>query len=212
MIKLENIGKLNGVKIADWTCYMVEERKDHYTMLFESSTTTGVITQFRLFKEDQIKGLWTLKAKMDNRTMVVSQFQTNSFGDTQSLTKDEFQTFDAFCRTLTRTLHKFNDILRNGINVPTTYHTSSLATVTGRINSGGHSFGGFQIPKPPPVSHPQWYVSEEMESKPKMPTMWETFKEMIKWDKWINILFPMKTAIEQVIPKKKKITAKKAAY
>ena len=42
--------------------------------------------------------------------------------------------------------------------------------------------------------------------------MWETFKEMIKWDKWINILFPMKTAIEQVIPKKKKITAKKAAY
>ena len=55
MIKLENIGKLNGVKIADWTCYIVEERKDHYVMLFESATTTGVITEFRFFKKLKLK-------------------------------------------------------------------------------------------------------------------------------------------------------------
>lgn len=210
MIKLENIGKLNGVKIADWTCYMVEEHKDHYTMLFESNMSTAVITQFRLFKEDQIKGLWTLKARMDNRAMVVSQFQTNSITDTQSLSKDEFKTFDAFCRTLATTLHKFNDILRHGIvsHGPSAFHTASLSTVTKRIN-GGHSFGGHQIPKPPAMSAPNWYVPKE---EVKKPTMWETFKEMVGWDKWINILFPMKQTIEQVIPKKKKITAKKAAY
>ena len=212
MIKLENIGKLNGVKIADWICYMVEEHKDHYTMLFESRTTTAVITQFRLFKEDQIKGLWTLRARMDNRANVVSQFQRQSINDTQAITKDEFQTFDAFCRTLARTLKKFDDILKYGIG---TYHTASLskphffhnpqqphphlgsaasvASVTKRINGG----------------QPNWYVPKE---EVKKPTMWETFKEMVGWDKWINILFPMKTAIEKVIPKKKKITAKKAAY
>jgi len=208
MIKLENIGKLNGVTIADWTCYIVEERKDHYVMLFESATTTGVITEFRLYKEDQIKGLWTLKGKMDVRNMVVSQFQTNSISDTQALSKDEFQTFDAFCRTLARTLKKFDDILKYGIS---TYHTASLSTVASRIN-GGHQFGGHQIPKPPPISTPNWYVSQEEVKEVKLPTLWETFKEMVKWDKWINILFPMKQTIEQVIPKKKKITAKKAAY
>ncbi len=206
MIKLENIDKLNGVNIGEWTCYMVEEREDHYTMMFELRGNTAVITQFRLFKEDQIKGLWTLRARMDNRAMVVSRFQTQPINDTQALSKDEFQTFDAFCRTLARTLHKFNDILSIGIP---TYHTSSLSTVTKRINGGGHSFGGYQIPKPPAISQPNWYVPKE---EVKKPTMWETFKEMIGWDKWINILFPMKQTIEQVIPKKKKITAKKAAY
>ena len=110
MIKLENIDKLNGVNIGEWTCYMVDERKDHYTMMFELRGNTAVITQFRLFKEDQIKGLWTLRARMDNRAMVVSRFQTQPINDTQALSKDEFQTFDAFCRTLARTLHKFNDI------------------------------------------------------------------------------------------------------
>lgn len=208
MIKLENIDKLNGVNIGGWTCYMVEERKDHYTMMFESNMSTAVITQFRLYKEDQIKGLWTLRARMDNRAMVVSKFQTQPINDTQALTKDEFQTFDAFCRTLARTLNKFDDILKYGIS---TYHTASLSTVASRIN-GGHQFGGHQIPKPPAISQPNWYVSQEEVKEVKLPTMWETFKEMVKWDKWINILFPMKQTIEQVIPKKKKITAKKAAY
>lgn len=195
MIKLENIGKLNGVKIADWTCYMVEERLDHYTMLFESNMSTAVITQFRFFKEDQIKGLWTLKARMDNRAMVVSKFQTQAITDTQAISKDDFQTFDAFCRTLGTTLHRFNDILRHGIP---TFGTSSLAgphlhnpqqphphlgsaatitSVSKRIN-GGHSFGGHQIPKPPAMSAPEWYVHKE---EVKKPTMWETFKEIF-WD------------------------------
>lgn len=210
MIKLENIHKLDGVNIGEWTCYMVEERKDHYTMMFELRGNTAVITQFRLFKEDQIKGLWTLRARMDNRAMVVSKFQTQPIKDTQALTKDEFQTFDAFCRTLARTLKKFDDILKYGIvsQGPSAFHTASLSTVTKRIN-GGHSFGGHQIPKPPAMSAPNWYVPKE---EVKKPTMWETFKEMVGWDKWINILFPIKTTIEQVIPKKKKITAKKAAY
>lgn len=210
MIKLENIHKLDGVNIGEWTCYMVEERKDHYTMMFELRGNTAVITQFRLFKEDQIRGLWTLRARMDNRAMVVSKFQTQPITDTQAITKDEFQTFDAFCRTLARTLKKFDDILKYG-NVshgPSAFHTASLSTVAKRIN-GGHSFGGHQIPKPPVMSAPNWYVPKE---EVKKPTMWETFKEMVGWDKWINIVFPMKQVVEQVIPKKKKITAKKAAY
>ena len=150
MIKLENIGKLNGVKIADWTCYIVEERKDHYVMLFESATTTGVITEFRLYKEDKIKGLWTLRGKMDVRNMVVSQFQTNSISDTQAITKDEFQTFDAFCRTLAKTLKKFDDILKYGIS---TYHTASLSKPH-LYNPKQPGSYGTTIPKPPAMSQP----------------------------------------------------------
>jgi hypothetical protein len=209
MLKLQNIDKLKGVVVGGWTCYMVEEHKDNYTMLFQPQMfAPGVIVQFRLYKEDQIKGLWTLRGMLRNNNSALSGFGHNH-NTTDAILFEDMKTPENFCRVLMKPLHKFNDMLRVGIP---TYHTSSLATVTKRINGGGHSFGGYQIPKPPPVSHPQWYVSEETESKPKMPTMWETFKEMIKWDKWINILFPMKTAIEQMIPKKKKITAKKAAY
>jgi len=212
MIKLENIDKLNGVKIGDWTCYMVEERKDHYVISFESATTTGVITEFRLYKEDKIRGLWTLRGKMDVRNMVVSQFQTNSISDTQAISKDEFQTFDAFCRTLAKTLKKFDGISKYGIS---TYGTSSLASKPRMYNPQqphphlGSAASVASVTKDINGGEPDWYVPKE---EVKMPTIWETFKEMIGWDKWINILFPMKQTIEQVIPKKKKITAKKAAY
>ena len=210
MLQLENINKLESKLIGEWMCYYVSEEHYYYRILFDSMTATGIRAEFHLYKEDQIKGLWTLSGKLDNKANVVSALQTNPIRDVQALSIDELRTPDMFCAALGRSLFKFNQMLLLGIP---TYNTSSMASaVARRINSGGHSFGGYQIPKPPPVSQPQWYVSEETESKPKMPTMWETFKEMIKWDKWINILFPMKTAIEQVIPKKKKITAKKASY
>ena len=202
MLNLQNIDKLKGVVIGGWTCYMVEEHKDNYTMLFEPNIfAPGVIAQFRLYKEDQIKGLWTLRGMLRNNKSALSGFGHN-YNTTDAILFEDMKTPENFCRVLIKPLHKFNDILRVGIP---TYHTSSLATVTKRIN------GGHQIPKPPTVSQPQWYVSEEM-AEVKKPTMWETFKEMVKWDKWINIVFPMKQAIEQVVPKKKKITAKKAAY
>ena len=222
MIKLENIGKLNGVKIADWTCYIVEEHKDHYTMLFESNMSTAVITQFRLFKEDQIKGLWTLKARMDNRAMVVSQFQTNSITDTQALSKDEFKTFDAFCRTLATTLHKFNDILRHGIP---TYNTSSLSKPH-LYNPKQPGSYGTTIPKPPAMSAPNWYVPAE-----KKDDHLETFGKYLKYTFWDNTpmgwlwkkIFGKNTKAKQApphftnqlghqIPMKRTLTAKKAAY
>ena len=230
MIKLENIGKLNGVNIGDWICYMVEEHKDHYTMLFESRTTTAVITQFRLFKEDQIKGLWTLRARMDNRANVVSQFQRQSINDTQALCKDEFQTFDAFCRTLARTLKKFDDILKYGIG---TYHTASLskphlhnpqqphphlgsaasvASVTKRINGG----------------QPNWYIPKEEESNNEH---LESLGKFIKYTFWDNTpmgwmwrkLFGTNKKAKQApphftnqfghqIPMDRPLRAKKAAY
>jgi len=210
MLQLENINKLESKLIGEWMCYYVGEEHEYYRILFDSMTATGIRAEFRLYKEDQIKGLWTLSGKLDNKANVVSALQTNPIRDVQALSIDELRTPDMFCAALGRSLFKFNQMLLMGIP---TYNTASMASaVARRINSGGHSFGGFQIPKPPPISTPhtpQWYVKEE---EVKLPTMWETFKEMVKWDKWINIVFPMKTAIEQVIPKKKKITAKKAAY
>jgi hypothetical protein len=64
---------------------------------------------------------------------------------------------------------------------------------------------------PPHIQNiPKWYVGEP---QLKPPTMWETFKEMVKWDKWINIVFPMRTAIKDILPTPtKKLKAKKAAY
>ena len=227
MIKLENIGKLNGVTIADWICYMVEEHKDHYTMLFECRTSNAVITQFRLFKQDQIKGLWTLRARMDNRAMVVSKFQTQPITDTQAITKDEFQTFDAFCRTLARTLHKFNDALKIGIP---TYNTSSLASKPHLHNPQqphphlGSAASVASVTKSINGGQPNWYVPKE---EVKKPTMWETFKEIF-WDStpmgWIwRELFGTNKKAKQApphftnqfghqIPMKRTLTAKKAAY
>ena len=209
MLQLENIHKLDGKLIGEWMCYYVGEEGEYYRILFNPMTTTDIRAEFRLYKEDQIKGLWTLSGKLDNKANVVSALQTNPIRDVQALSIDELRTPDMFCAALGRSLFQFNEMLRVGIPtqwIPKTYNTSSLAR---RINGGGHSFGGHQIPKPPPISAPQWYVKEE---EVKLPTMWETFKEMVKWDKWINIVFPMKQAIEEIIPKKKKITAKKAAY
>lgn len=205
MLQLENIHKLNGKVIGDWQCYHASEQSDYYIMNFEL-LGRNINAEFRLYKEAEFEGIWKLKAIFENRGIMAGSYNSKSIVDFQSVTKDDLITSDRFCYTLGRSLSNFNQMLSMGIP---TYHTASLSTVTRRINGGGNSFGGHQIPKPPPISAPNWYVPKE---KVKMPTMWETFKEMVKWDKWINILFPMKQAVEQVIPKKKKITAKKAAY
>lgn len=206
MLQLENIHKLDGKEIGDWKCYHASEQSDYYIMNFEL-LGRNINVEFRLYKEAEFEGIWKLKATFENRGIMTGSYNSNSIVDFQSVTKDELITSDRFCYTLAKSLSKFNQILLMGI--PTHHTTSMASTLSRRINGGGHSFGGHQIPKPPPISTPQWYVKEE---EVKMPTMWETFKEMVKWDKWINIIFPMKQAIEEIIPKKKKITAKKAAY
>jgi hypothetical protein len=208
MITIENIHKLNGKEIGDWRCYHASEQSDYYVINFELIGRI-MIVEFRLYKEAESKGVWELKATFQHRGVLAGPYHSNSNVYFQSVTKDDLITSDRFCEALGRSLSKFDRMLQMGIP---TYNTSSLSTVTRRINGGGHSFGGYQIPKPPPISTlhtPQWYVPKE---ELKNPTMWEIFKEMVKWDSWINILFPMKSAMEQVIPKKKKITAKKAAY
>ena len=214
MLKLENIDKLKGVNIGGWMCYMVEEHKDHYTMMFELTQTQTIITQFRLFKEDRTKGIWELRARMDSRHVLAGQFHSNSYNDVQTICKGDLLSPDAFCRVLMKTLHRFNDILRYGFNP---YHTSSLVSMPYSHNPTqphphlGSAASIASVTKSINGGQPNWYVSEE-EVKVTKPTMWQTFKEMVKWDKWINILFPMKQTIEEVIPKKKKITAKKAAF
>jgi len=47
--------------------------------------------------------------------------------------------------------------------------------------------------------------------------LYETFKEIVNWDKWIGILFPIKKSYDAVKEfyeekKPKKIRAKKAAF
>lgn len=208
MLQLENIHKLDGKLIGDWRCYHASEQLEYYVINFELMGRT-MFVEFRLYKEAEFEGIWKLKANFQNRGIMAGSYHSNSIVDFQSVTKDELITSDRFCAVLGGSLSKFNQMLQMGIP---THHTSSIAsTLSRRINGGGHSFGGYQIPKPPPISTihaPQWYAPKE---ELKNPTMWQTFKEMVKWDKWINIIFPMKQAIEQVIPKKKKITAKKAA-
>ena len=204
MITIENIHKLDGKFIGNWRCYHASEQSDYYVMNFELMGRT-MFVEFRLYKEAEFEGGWKLKATFENRGIMAGSYHSNSIVDLQSVSKDELITSDRFCEALGRSLSKFNRMLQMGIP---TYNTSSLSTLTRGIN-GGHLFGGSSIPKPPPIPAPKWYVPKE---ELKNPTMWEIFKEMVKWDSWINILFPMKTAIEQVIPKKKKITAKKAAY
>ena len=206
MLQLENIHKLDGKEIGDWRCYHASEQSDYYLMNF-NLLGRNIIAQFRLYREAEFDGVWKLKATFENRGIMAGSYNSKSIVDFQSVTKDDLITSDRFCYTLGRSLSNFNQMLSMGIP---THHTSSMAsTLSRRINGGGHSFGGYQIPKPPPISAPQWHFPKK-EVKP--PTMWETFKEMVKWDKWINIIFPMKQMVEEVIPKKKKITAKKAAY
>ncbi len=85
MLQLENIHKLDGKLIGDWKCYYVGEEGEYYRIFFDSMTTTDIRAEFRLYKEDQIKGLWTLSGKLDNKANVVSALQTNPIRDVQAL-------------------------------------------------------------------------------------------------------------------------------
>jgi hypothetical protein len=97
----------------------------------------------------------------------------------------------------------------------------STASLSSNKFVGNGMYGspfGKTIPKPPPISNgaPNWYVSES-ETELKKPTLWETFKEMVNWNKWITILFPIKQSYDAVKElyeekKPKKIRAKKAAF
>jgi hypothetical protein len=193
MLKLENINKLEGKMIGTWRCIQVNEQPSCYRIIFEErDNSMPIIAEFLLYRKDGVKGMYNLKGSLDINAGVVTKLQTTPIRDIQSLQIDELKTPETFCRVLGRSLFQFNEYLRHGIP---TYNTSSLASkphlhnpqqphphlgsaasaVTRRIN-GGYSFGGHQIPKPPAMSAPEWYVSKE---EVKKPTMWETFKDMI---------------------------------
>ncbi len=126
------------------------------------------------------------------------------------VTRAELHTPMEFIRVLTQPLRVFEKDMEINIQRKM-FNTSSFAS---------NKFVGRGAPTSPfvpsrkftqnltPNSAPDWYVSKD-ELKP--PTMWETFKEMVKWDKWINILFPMRTVEKDILPTKK-LKAKKAAY
>jgi hypothetical protein len=110
-------------------------------------------------------------------------------------------------------------IFEKDIEVRMTRKLFSTASLSSNKFVGNGMYGspfGKTIPKPPPISNgaPNWYVSE---SEVKKPTLWETFKEMVNWNKWISILFPIKQSYDAVKElyeekKPKKIRAKKAAF
>jgi hypothetical protein len=206
MLKLENIDKLVGSQWNNWICsgaFPLPNGLGHgYELDFKNHSIQGAVI-FHLYNKEHSPGRYTMTAEAWVTYGVSSG--NKIAGDVLRPAKSNLLSKDDFMAFIQPILFRFENDIR--LHNAKSYNTASI--VARRINGGQSSFGGHQIPKPPPISAPSWYVPKE-EVKP--PTMWETFKEMVKWDKWINILFPMKTAIEQVIPKKKKITAKKAAY
>jgi hypothetical protein len=124
------------------------------------------------------------------------------------VTRAQLQTPMEFVRVLTRPLRVFDKDMEINIQRKM-FNTSSLASnkFVGR-GAPTSPFGKRNLMPPHIQNMPKWYVGEP---NPKPPTMWETFKEMVKWDKWINIVFPMRTAIKDILPTKK-LKAKKAAY
>lgn len=86
------------------------------------------------------------------------------------------------------------------------FHTASLNTAIGITKNSNYGSGaqsiGVQKNRYGGQTKPQWYVSEEKLPELKKPTMWETFKEMVKWDKWVDI-FPI-IGLSHIFSKKEK--------
>jgi hypothetical protein len=217
MLKLENIDKLIGHKLYDWECTDVIDEDDKYTIRFRSSSYRAYEIEFHLIKHDDIaKGLYQLDGELYER----SSLGRMRFGFTSNnVTRGELQSKTDFLIVLKTPIR----IFEKDIEVRMTrkaFNTSSLSS-NKFVSRGmyGSPFGK-TIPTPPPISWhgiikaPNWYVSE---SKIKKPTMWETFKEMVNWDRWVGILFPIKQSYDTVKElyeekKPKKIKAKKAAF
>jgi hypothetical protein len=217
MLKLENIDKLIGHKLYDWECTDVVDESDKYTIRFRSSSYRAYEIEFHLIKHDDIaKGLYQLDGELYER----SSLGRMRFGFTSNnVTRGELQSKTDFLIVLKTPIR----IFEKDIEVRLTRKAFNTASLSSNkfVSRGmyGSPFGK-TIPTPPPISWhgiikaPNWYVSE---SKIKKPTMWETFKEMVNWDKWVGILFPIKQSYDTVKElyeekKPKKIKAKKAAF
>ncbi len=213
MLKLENIDKLIGHKLYDWECTDVVNEADEYTIRFRSSSYSVYEIEFHLIKHDDIaKGLYQLYGELyESSGFSRMKIETTS----NNVTRGELQSKTDFLIVLKTPIR----IFEKDIEVRMTrkaFNTSSFASNKIVGNGMYGSPFGKTIPTPPPISNsePNWYVSE---SEIKKPTMWETFKEMVNWDKWIGILFPIKQSYDAVKElyeekKPKKIKAKKAAF
>jgi hypothetical protein len=213
MLKLENIDKLIGHKLYDWECTDVIDEDDEYIIRFRSSPYPSYEIEFQLNKHDDVaKGLYQLDGGLYERSSLGRmriEFTSNN------VTRGELQSKTDFLIVLKTPIR----IFEKDIEVRMTrkaFNTSSFASNKFVGNGMYGSPFGKTIPTPPPISNsePNWYVSE---SEIKKPTMWETFKEMVNWDKWIGILFPIKQSYDAVKElyeekKPKKIKAKKAAF
>ena len=216
MLKLENIDKLIGHKLYDWECTDVIDEDDEYIIRFRSSPYPSYEIEFQLNKHDDVaKGLYQLDGGLYERSSLGRmriEFTSNN------VTRGELQSKTDFLIVLKTPIR----IFEKDIEVRMTrkaFNTSSFASNKFVGNGMYGSPFGKTIPTPPPISWrgaPGWYVSES-ETKLKKPTLWETFKEMVNWDKWIGILFPIKQSYDAVKElyeekKPKKIRAKKAAF
>ncbi len=208
MLQLQNIDKLIGTSILNWECVNVSDALGTYLITFKPRGNSIYTAEFLLNRDDShLRGIY----KVDGMLYESTGFSNVLIGNfNMHVTRAELHTPMEFIRVLTQPLRVFEKDMEINIQRKM-FNTSSFAS---------NKFVGRGAPTSPfvpsrkftqnltPNSAPDWYVSKD-ELKP--PTMWETFKEMVKWDKWINILFPMRTVVKDILPTKK-LKAKKAAY
>jgi hypothetical protein len=197
MLQLQNIDKLIGTSIMGWECVNVSDAMGSYLITFKPRGNSIFTAEFLLNRDDShLGGIY----RVDGILYESTGFSNVNIGNLyMEVTRAELQTPMEFVRVLTRPLRVFDKDMEINIQRKM-FNTSSLAS---------NRFVGKTTLMPPHIQNmPKWYVDEP---NLKPPTMWETFKEMVKWDKWINILFPMRTVIKDILPTKK-LKAKKAAY
>ena len=208
MLQLQNIDKLIGTSIMNWECVNVSDALGTYLITFKPYGNSIFTAEFLLNRDDShLKGIY----RVDGILYESTGFSNVNIGNLDMhVTRAQLQTPMEFVRVLTRPLMVFDKDMEINIQRKM-FNTSSLASnkFVGR-GAPTSPFGKTNLMPPHIQNMPKWYVDEP---NLKPPTMWETFKEMVKWDKWINIVFPMRTAIKDILPTPtKKLKAKKAAY
>ena len=209
MLQLQNIDKLIGTSILNWACVNVSDAMGTYLITFKPYGNSIFTAEFLLNRDDsRLGGIYRVDGILYESTGLGN---VNIGNLDMHVTRAELQTPMEFVRVLTQPLRVFEKDMEINIQRKM-FNTSSFASNKFVGRGAPKSLLSKPISSLPPVSNgaPNWYVDEP---NPKPPTMWETFKEMVKWDKWINILFPMRTVIKDIIPTPtKKLKAKKAAY
>jgi len=207
MLQLQNIDKLIGTSILNWECVNVSDALGTYLITFKPRGNSIFTVEFLLNRDDShLRGIY----KVDGMLYESTGFSNILIGNfDMHVTRAELHTPMEFIRVLTQPLRVFEKDMEINIQRKM-FNTSSFASNKFVGRGAPKSLLSKPISSLPPTLNgaPDWYV-EEPNLKP--PTMWETFKEMVKWDKWINILFPMRTVIKDILPTKK-LKAKKAAY